>query len=113
MDKMTMTVKTILKATFTDAQRQSWLGADWGCFTRTANEKVATVIIKMLEDGIETTLIEDGYRIVDELESASGVGEITDSEPRMIICNVLDYVATKGEIPLLAPDWHDHEEGDN
>jgi len=108
-----MEIKTILTATFSETERRNWLGADWGCFTRQANEQVATTIIKMLGDGIDIRDLRDGYKLADQIASASAVEEASDSEPRNIICNTLSFVA-EGRIPVLTEDWHtDEEEGDN
>jgi hypothetical protein len=113
-----MTVTQTLKATLDATQRWNWRGANWGAFTRRANEKVADVLIAMLEEGIDLALLKDSYKFMDEVERRSGVGEITDTEPRNIVCLTLDEVR-KGRIPMLRPDyntdddlWEDEDEDD-
>lgn len=106
-----MTITQTLKATLDDIQKHNWRGANWGAYTRHSNEKVANILIAMLEEGIDLALLNDSYKFMDEVERRSEVGEITDTEPRNIVCLTLDEVR-KGRIPMLRPDYNTDDEDD-
>ena len=103
------TIKTI-KATLDWSQKRNWQEANWGAFTRSANEKVANVLIAMLEEGIDLALLSDGYKFMGEVERLSNVSEITDTMARGCVCSVLEWVVENNRIPTLRPDYHTHDE---
>jgi hypothetical protein len=107
-----MTITRTLKAQLNSSQIVNWLGADWGAFTRYANQKVASTLISMLDEGIDLALLGDSYKFMDEVERRSGVSEITDTEPRNIVCLTLREVRD-GKIPMLRPDWHTDEDDED
>lgn len=93
-----------------ESQKRNWREANWGAFTRSANEKVANVLIAMLEEGIDLALLRDGYKFMDEVERRSGVVEITDTDARDCVCSVLDWVVQDNRIATLRPDYHTLDE---
>lgn len=105
-----MTITNTTKATLDATQRWNWRGANWGAFTRSANEKVADVLIAMLEEGIDLALLKDSYKFMDEVERRSGVSEITDTDARDCVCSVLRWVVENDRIPTLRPDFHTDED---
>ena len=105
-----MGITQTVRATLDASQKRNWREANWGAFTRSANEKVANVLIAMLEEGIDLALLRDGYRFMDEVERRSGVGEITDTDARDCVCSVLDWVVQDNRIATLRPDYHTLEE---
>lgn len=108
-----MGITQTIKVTLDESQKRNWREANWGAFTRSANEKVANVLIAMLEEGIDLALLRDGYKFMAEVERRSNVGEITDTEARGCVCSVLRWVVENDRIPTLRPDYNtDEDEGD-
>jgi hypothetical protein len=105
-----MTITNTTKATLDWSQKRNWQEANWGAFTRSANEKVANVLIAMLEEGIDLNLLKDSYKFMDEVERRSGVSEITDTDARDCVCSVLRWVVENDRIPTLRPDFHTDED---
>jgi hypothetical protein len=105
-----MGITQTVRATLDESQKRNWREANWGAFTRSANEKVANVLIAMLEEGIDLALLRDGYKFMHEVERRSGVGEITDTDARDCVCSVLDWVVQDNRIATLRPDYHTLDE---
>jgi len=105
-----MTVTQTLKATLDTSQKVNWLDANWGAFTRRANSDVASVLIAMLEEGIDLALLKNERRFMDEVERRSGVGEITDTDARNTVMGRLEWVFREGRIPMLRPDYNTDDE---
>ena len=105
-----MTITNTTKATLDWSQKRNWQEANCGAFTRSANEKVANVLIAMLEEGIDLALLENGRKFMDEVERRSGVSEITDTDARDCVCSVLRWVVENNRIPTLRPDFNTDED---
>jgi hypothetical protein len=99
-----------LTQTLTAEQRENWLNANWGAFTREGSRKVAETIIAMLEEGINARLItRDYYDLMNIIEKRSGVDEVTDTSARESVLWVLEKLMD-GFIPRLSPDHNEEED---